>query len=200
MASILFLDGFSANFEYKISLTSPSVETGDRKMFSDVLTWCFFRRKKCCKMIKINRSVKTPLHKPSIEIARFRLWSPAWAEFPLPNARDPGSHKKKFLGFRTPQAWLAKLFPDSRIQSYLTCTAGGDKVKRSNYYLPTRYSTVRATQHKILKSMSQWNKFLGISFCHNHNQLLSSPEVFLKWIGIFKPFFFLFRWLCGIRH
>ena len=38
MASILFLDGFSANFEYKISLTSPSVETGDRKVFSDVLT------------------------------------------------------------------------------------------------------------------------------------------------------------------
>jgi len=37
MASILLLDGFSANFEYKISLTSPSVETGDRKMFSDVL-------------------------------------------------------------------------------------------------------------------------------------------------------------------
>lgn len=34
----IFLDGFSANFEYKISLTSPSVETGDRKMFSDVLT------------------------------------------------------------------------------------------------------------------------------------------------------------------
>ena len=147
MASILFLDGFSANFEYKISLTSPSVETGDRKVFSDVLTWCFFRRKKCCKMIKINRSVKTPLHKPSIEIARFRLWSPAWAEFPVPNAQDPRSHKKTFLGFRTPQARLAKLFPDSRIQSYLTCMGRQSKKKQ---ILPTHtvfHGTCNSTQN-----------------------------------------------------
>ena len=165
IASILFLDGFSANFENKISLTSPSVETGDRKVFSDVLTGCFFRRKKCC------TSQVQKLHASGYDLP-LELNS----QFQMPRIPHPIRKHFSDSGLHKPDQRNFSRISESRVILHVW----GDKVKRSNYYLPTRYSTVRATQHKILKSMSQWNKFLGISFCHNHNQLLSSPEVFLK--------------------
>ena len=56
-----------SEFDSKISLTSPSVETGDRKMFSNMM---FFSQEKVLQNDK---------NKPicGIEVAPFRSWSPA---------------------------------------------------------------------------------------------------------------------------
>ena len=43
--------------------------------------------------LKINCSVKTPLHKPSMGVARSGLWAPSISEFPVlkfSDNKDPG--------------------------------------------------------------------------------------------------------------
>ena len=45
----------------------------------------YFRGKRCPKMcLKINSSVKTPWHRPSMGVARSGLWVPSAAKFHLP--------------------------------------------------------------------------------------------------------------------
>ena len=50
--------------------------------------------------LKINCSVKTPLHKPSMGVARSGLWAPSISEFPVrkfSDNKDPG-RGGEFLG------------------------------------------------------------------------------------------------------
>ena len=61
-----------------------------------------FSREKVPKMcLKINCFVKTPLHKPSMGVARSGLWAPSISEFPVrkfSDNKDPGGGVGEFLG------------------------------------------------------------------------------------------------------
>ena len=51
--------------------------------------------------LKINCSVKTPLHKPSMGVARSGLWAPNISEFPVrkfSDNKDPGGGGGEFMG------------------------------------------------------------------------------------------------------
>ena len=96
--------GFGANLEYHWSPTNQSGKPTDLKKISlpfQLMTlrfrfcyylytsnafiawWIFhFRVKNCPKMcLKINRSVKTPWHRPSVGVARSGLWAAVWTRW-----------------------------------------------------------------------------------------------------------------------
>ena len=92
---VSFQNGFGANLEHPLSPTNQSAKPTVQLMTlrfrfwylytsnAFIAWWIFhFRVKNCPKMcLKINRSVKTPWHRPSVEVARSGLWAAVWTRW-----------------------------------------------------------------------------------------------------------------------
>ena len=133
-----------------------------------------FRGKKCPKMcLKINCSVKTLLHKPSMGVARSGLWAPSISEFPVrkfSDNKDPGGggNSWEFLvGGCRPVPQIPTQFQTKKCnfphpfseQTFKIHTRFQTWPLGRNYVIITQ---IRAQTKKLFKSIS--NSHISLSF------------------------------------